>query len=79
MQAGGVRVRRDGGGVGVNATREPVQLAVDDQDPYGSDDPGHGPDHGRNGGEGFDHARYATMGRFLAATKVLAAELAAER
>ena len=56
MQAGRVRVRRDRGDVGVNAAGEPVELAVDDQDPDGGDDGGGGSDDGSNGGELFDHA-----------------------
>ena len=56
MQAGRVRVRRDRGDVGVNAAGEPVELAVDDQDPDGGDDGGGGSDDGGNGGELFDHA-----------------------
>ena len=55
MQAGRVRVRRDRGDVGVNAAGEPVELAVDDQDPDGGDDGGGGSDDGGNGGELFDH------------------------
>ena len=55
MQAGRVRVRRDRGDVGVNAAGEPVELAVDDQDPDGGDDSGGGSDDGGNGGELFDH------------------------
>ena len=55
MQAGRVRVRRDRGGVDVNAAGEPVELAVDDQDPDGGDDPGYRANHGRDGSEGFDH------------------------
>ena len=54
VQAGRVRVRRDRGDVGVNAAGEPVELAVDDQDPDGGDDGG-GSDDGGNGGELFDH------------------------
>ena len=55
MQAGRVHVRRDRGGVDVNAAGEPVELAVDDQDPDGGDDPGYRANHGRDGSEGFDH------------------------
>ena len=55
VQAGRVRVRRDRGDVGVNAAGEPVELAVDDQDPDGGDDGGGGSDDGGNGGELFDH------------------------
>ena len=55
MQAGRVRVRRDRGDVGVNAAGEPVELAVDGQDPAGGDDGGGGSDDGGNGGELFDH------------------------
>ena len=62
MQAGDVRVRRDRGGVGVNAAGEPVELAVDDQNPCGGDDPGYRADHGRNGGQGFDHDPDVTTG-----------------
>ena len=62
MQTGGVRVRRDRGGVGVNAAGEPVELAVDDQNPCGGDDPGHRANHGRNGGQGFDHDPDVTTG-----------------
>ena len=51
----GAWVRRDRGDVGVNAAGEPVELAVDGQDPDGGDDGGGGSDEGGNGGELFDH------------------------
>lgn len=56
MQAGGVGVGRDCSRVPVDAAGEAVQLAVDDQDPYGGDDGGGGSDDGGNGGQLLNHA-----------------------
>ena len=55
VQAGRVRVRRDRGGVAVNAAGEAVELSVDDQDPDGRDDGGGGSDDSRNGRELLNH------------------------
>ena len=47
---------------GVDAAGEPVELAVDYQYPGPGREGTHGADHGRNGGEGFDHVFNITRG-----------------